>query len=57
MNISAKNAAMIKIKYSFYIYIDGAYQKCPNPQEAVKSTKNKVETVSLDTLYLPTYVL
>ena len=30
MNISAKNAARIKIKYSIAIYMDGAYQKCPN---------------------------
>jgi hypothetical protein len=27
MNISAKNAARIKIKYIFAIYMDGAYQK------------------------------
>ena len=30
MNISAKDAARIKIKYSFAIYMDGAYQKCLN---------------------------
>ena len=28
MNISAKNAARIKIKYIFAIYMDEAYQKC-----------------------------
>ena len=30
VNISTKNAARTKIKYSFAIYMNGAYQKCPN---------------------------
>ena len=48
MNISAKNAARIKIKYSFAIYMNGAYRKCPNSllyviRKLWNQQENKVE--------------